>query len=359
MSIDARVQALLTSLGDAGDGVSETTDADSASEAENASAPLEGASESGAESASADTGEVSGQPPASPEAPTTADEALQLKHQMLEEKLAALREENRLRREKLEAETAAAQRAREEAEADRKAAAAERAKFEGLGKKGAIKDTLAALGIDTRDHFEAMKAEALEAGSPEAVERRLRERLEAEREAIKRELEESVGPLKQTIEQLQKERAELAKQAAEAHFESDFQAKVTKYDTLRVEYEDAELLDIARRFRDNPERLYAQAELVGLTLPPKSFTMDHILGVLRATQEQHERKRQERQAKLQPAETPKAPSNGAPKTVNGTTEKRNAGSALGNDLASSRASGAPEKPRLTWDQRVSKLAEGR
>lgn len=357
MGLEARIATLVANA----EADSGSADADSASESEGASAPIEGASDSGSESASADAEQPPAEGAASPEATTTPeDEAIRLKHQLLEEKLAALREENRLRRERLEAESAAAQKAREEAEAERRAASAERARFEGLGKRGSIKETVAALGLDPREAFEAMKAEALEAGSPEAVERRLRERLEAEREAIKKELEESVTPLKQELEALRKEREELAKQATEGQFVAEFQTQVTKYDSLRAEYDDPDLLSIARALRDDPTRLYAQAKAVGLTLPAKNFNMTHILDVLKATQEQHERKRQERLAKLRPAEAPATPAvNGAPKTVNGTTDKRNAGSALGNDLASSRASGAPDKPRLTWDQRVAKLADGR
>jgi hypothetical protein len=363
MGLEARIQSLVSSADAIDNGTTETTESDSASESESTNAPLEGASESGAESASADEGSLAAEAAASPEAPTTGDEALRLKHQILNEKLEALREENRLRRERLESEELAAKRAREEAEADRKAAAEERARFEGLKKKGSIKDTLTTLGMDPREAFEAMKAEALEAGSPEAVERRLRAELEAERDAIKKQLEESLTPLKTELEALKKEREEIQKQAAEAHFSSTVHGELAdpQYINLRAEYDDNVLLGVARKLRDNPEAFAEQVKLVGLTNIPRTYNMSHILQVLKATQDQHEERKRQNLAKLRPSEAQQtAPTTGAPaKTVNGTTEKRNAGSALGNDLASARASGAPDKPKLTWEQRVAKLAEGR
>jgi hypothetical protein len=353
-NVDARAASLIAKY-DAADG--DSSESDSASESTAANAPNEGAVVSGAESASADASEATQQAAAaSPEATTTEMEAERLRHQLLEEKLAAVREENRLRRERLEAETAAARRAREEADADRQAAAAERAKYEGLGKKGSIKDTISTLGLDPRETWELMKAEALEAGSPEAVERRLKEHLAARDEAFKKQLEESVAPLKQTIEALQKERDDLARQTFEAQFTNDFQREVARYESIRLEYDDTDLLKLARYLRDNPQEYHTHRKAAGLTPLSRGFTMTDILDVLKATQEKHERERKERESKLRPADT--AAASPSAKTVNGTTEKRNAGSALGNDMATSRASSTAAKPRESWNQRVRRLSGG-
>ncbi len=345
-SIDARVAGMLAALPD------EPTESDSTPETESASAPLDGVADSGVESASADGGESPAETAetattasaASPEAPNEA----KLRHQLLEEKLAAAREE----RQRVRAEMDRAKAAADAAEADRKAAAEERAKYDNL-KKGTFLETIKALGHDPRETFEQMKAEAIESGTPEAQIRKMEERFAAQVASYEKKLADTIAPLQETIDRLTKEKAEAAEQATEAQFAADFQAHLPQYEGLRSEYDDEALFGIVRGLKNDPSRLYAHAQSLGLTLPANGFNMIHILDVLKATQERHERIKRERQAKAAPP--PAAPA--AAKTVNGTTDKRNAGSALGNDLATSRASGSVAKPRLTFEQRIQREIE--
>jgi hypothetical protein len=296
----------------AGDG----SEADSASGASSPAAPPDGAT--------------------TPEAPTS-DPAV--KRQLLEEKVAALREARRAAQIEAKARRAAA-----EAAADRKAAAEERAKFDGL-KNGTFLETIKALGQDPRQVFEEMKREAIEANAPEAQIRRMQERFDAQ-------LREQLEPLQQTIEELRAEKEQAAARAHEAQMRADFSAHVQAYPKLREEYDDADLERLARRFVSEPDALYMHAESLGLTLPPDRFTMRHILDVLQATQDAHEQKRQQRRAAIapNPQATPAPP---VARTVNGTS----AVTTLGNDFSSTRASESTPR-ELTRDERVALMIRG-
>lgn len=227
---------------------------------------------------------------------------------------------------------------RKAAAEDRKAGAAERGKWEKIGKEGTYLDGLKELGRDPRAEWEAMNKEAIEAGTPEAIAKR-------EREALKREMDEKLTPLQREVEQLRAERdATAAKNAADAHasyLTSSFKeaAADPAFKDLRVEYADDTLLDHAKHYDKNPDQLRAHAREYGvrLTQPEKGFTMHELLQVLSAAQAAHNAGVQARRAAQSPAE----PQSANPPTVNGTAPRRNAGTAIGNDLASQRASTGP------------------
>jgi len=267
--------------------------------------------------------------PAEPETPDQAEaKARAARVALFEEKLAHAREKRQSQRlgEQAKADRKAAQ-------AERDAAAAERAKYEGL-KTGSFKETLEVLGRDPRKTWEEMNREAIEASTPEAQAKR-------DREALKREMSEEISPLKQELEQLRAERAQWAAQAHDSAVMNGFQRAVADpaFADLRIEYPDEVLLDHARHYDKNPAQLRQHAKDYGvqLTAPEKGFTMHELLQVLSAAQAAHNDGVQKRRAAQRPAE----PQSAAP-TVNGTAPRRNAASAVGNDLASARASAKPD-----------------
>ncbi len=281
----------------------------------------------------------------SPKPAVAAPGATNPVHELLLEKLAKTREERRSQRvlESARQQRDAIGREAEAAKVDREAAAAERARWENL-KSGNFLDGIKASGRDPAKVFAELQREAVEAGTPEAQMRRMRDEFD-------RQLAEQVGPLRKTIEDLT-EREKSAKAETEQHaFASDFTRTVSDdaYGALRDEYPDERLLSLADGFRSNPNALRAQAARLGVRLPDPQigFTMKDILNVLKAAQDEHEAGKTTRRA-ARTATNPSTAAQQAPTaqaTVNGTAERRNAGaSTLGNDLASSTASTA--KPSL-------------
>jgi hypothetical protein len=329
------------------------TGSDSTSESSQTSPALGG--DSGVESASANAAakpEPGKTGVATELQKTEADDsqkAQKTKHELLQEKLAHVREQRQAQQ--------IAKRAKAEADAtktDREAAKAERAKWEAL-KNGTFLEGMKALGRDPREAFEQMKDEAINAGKPEYQIKQMQERFDAA-------LKEAVEPLKKTIEELTAERAQ-AKQEQDARehnarFSSDFATQIKSPDFLGlvIEYGEERLESMVRGFVTNPGTIekYAKALGVDLTHADGRFSMREALTVLRRAQEQHEAQKQSRvQKNATPSQAASAPAEKKP-TVNGTTER--SGNPLGNQPASSRAStDAPKRPRTTRAERIEKL----
>jgi hypothetical protein len=285
---------------------------------------------------------------ASPEAPKEPNEQ-KTRQELLQERLAAVRESRREQRlgSRLKEQTA-------QAEADRKAAAEERSKWEAL-RNGTFLEGMKALGKDPRTAFEEMKEEARLAGTPEAQLAKMQERFD-------KQLSEIVEPLKKRVEELtEREKAAQAREVAQG-IARDFEGAIADeaFIDLRVEYDDAKLFGIVQTMIEEPKLFHRHAKEQGykLTRADGRYTMKDILSVLKAAQDEHDRGKKERSAKLRPAATQAPQVQGGQKTVNGTTDTRNAGSALGNDLASARTNGAKPPTRLTRQQRVQRLIEG-
>lgn len=273
----------------------------------------------------------------SPEA--TEKRARNARAQLFEEKLKAKREENQAKR-----LAAQAKADRQAAKEEREAAAAERAKYDGL-KQGSFKETLEKLGRDPRKTWEEMNREAIEASTPEAQARR-------EREEAQRSLDERFKPVLSELEQLREERAQYLAHQHETRLVNGFQqaAADPAFKALRIEYPDDALLDHAKYYDKHPAELRHHAKEFGvqLTAPEKGFTMHELLQVLSAAQAAHDAGKRAREAALSPAE----PQSAAPPTVNGTAPRRNAGTAVGNDLASQRASAKAEVSGMSVKDRV-------
>lgn len=268
-----------------------------------------------------------------------ADPEIEARTALIKERLASQREQRQAA--KLAAEARAD---REEAARDREAARGDRSKWEAL-KQGSFKEGIAALGKDPLTVFQEMQREAIEASTPEAEIKRMRADFE-------RQMGEKLTPLQETIEELKAERAEALAEKDRMALTSAFtrEAVAPEFLSLRTEYEDADLFGYVKNFVENPEQFEAAAEVYGVTLtdPEQGFTMREILTVLKAAQDAHDNGRKQRAARFQPAATQAAPS-AAKLTVNGTAERRNAGTTIGNDLAGERA--APP-PTLSRQQRV-------
>lgn len=270
---------------------------------------------------------------AAPAEPETAEQAetkaRAARVALFEEKLAHAREKRQSQR---LAEQAKAD--RKAAKEEREAAAAGRAKFDGINTVGKIRETLTHMGVNPREHWEAMNKEAIEASTPEA---------QAKRDEAAREkaLAERFAPMEQELAQLKAERAQYAAQAHENNVVNGFQRAVADpaFADLRIEYPDEILLDHARHYDKHPAELRQHARDYGvqLTAPEKGFTMHELLQVLSAAQAAHNDGVQKRRAAQRPAEP-----QSAPPTVNGTAPRRPAASAVGNDLASTRASAKPD-----------------
>lgn len=349
-----------------------TEGAEPASE-ENAAAPPDGVS-SGAGSAPADEGaSASVDGAASPGAPTIDSAAI-------ERKLAADRErrEERARKKQQAEDAAAAKREREAAEAERKADAEAREKYKSMS----WKERALAEGRDPREVWEEMRQEALAAGTPEA-------RIEAVEKLWGSKLEDSnrrIEALEKRLDDQQKahteERAREQQAVKDQRFVHAFERTLAKpeYEALTDEYQPEQLFGFAVSFRDHPEQLFERAKALGvrleweeqaaarlaagedLTDEEPTFTMSDILNVLRTTQERHYARLEEQRRKktAAPPTGPGAPPRQAPvakqPTVNGTAE-RNAGTSLGNHLASSRAADPPSLKGMSREEKVRKLAE--
>jgi len=352
-SLDAKIAAAVAAHPET---PADTPDAGSAPDALSGAPPTAGASSAESASGASDEGATAGAPPESPPGATNPE------HELLAEKLRAVREANRERREKAEARRLReeaereAKRIREEAAADRDVASKERARWEHARKD--YKSAFAEMGLNPREVYEEMTRQAIEAGTPEA-------QLRAAQEAWKAEMEQTIAPLKSEVEKLRAEREELAREQQETRFANDFQKAVRapEYESLLDEYPEHRLLGIVRglvQSEDSVTALMAEARRlnVPLTDPNRGVTMQEILSVLKATQDEHEAEKQKRRAARTAATTSEAAPTQAPSvspTVNGTAEKRNAGSTLGNDLASSRASDA--KPPIRGSTPAQRLRE--
>ena len=254
---------------------------------------------------------------------------LAAKRAVIEEKLAAQRE----RRQAMSIGPKAKQ-AMDRAKAAEAAANAERQKWESL-KSGNFRDGIAAMGRDPAKIFEEMQREAIEASTPEFELKRMRADFE-------RQMGERLAPLQETIDALKREREQAAAGAYEGQLVSAFKATVVdpEYLDLRAEYDDQGLFEYVQHFDKNPKAFFEAAKHynVRLTDPSRGFTMPEILGVLKAAQDAHDRGKQERRSKLLPASPPAQTQTGKPHTVNGTAARSNAGTPIGNDLATERAS---------------------
>ena len=292
-----------------------------------------------------DTEAAPSEPANDNETPEQVDTKLRAaRHALLEEKLKGAREKRQ------------AQRLAEQAKADRKAAAAERetaaaekAKYAGL-KEGSFKDTLKALGRDPREAWEEMNREAIEGSTPEAQAKRAEEKRQ-------KEIEDKFTPIQEELRQLREERVQWQAQQEHTRVVTNFQRSLADptFTELRVEYPDEVLFEHAQHYVSHPDDLYAAADQfsVQLTDRSKGFTMHELLQVLSAAQAAHNAGVQARRA----AQRPAAAQAGKPPTVNGTAERRNAGTANGIDLASPRATAKAEvstlSPRERMRQRVS------
>lgn len=262
-------------------------------------------------------------------APEDAARAARLK--LYEEKLAASREKRTAQRleERARAERKAASQERKSAA---EYAATERAKYDGL-KAGSFKETIQKLGHDPAKVFAEMTREAIEASTPEAAARRQQETIDA---ALKAQQER--------IDALEAERTQ-ERQAAQsrAHavqMHTHFQAALADpaFTDLRIEYPDEALLDHAQYYDKHPGELRQHAASYGvkLTQPQKGFTMHELLQVLSAAQAAHNAAKQARAAAIRPTQAEP----GRTPTVNGTADRRNAGTVT-NELAQTRASSGP------------------
>lgn len=349
--LSARINSLVgdaNALSDEGDATASESESESTS-----GAPPSG-SASGADSAAAaseGTHAPSGATAAEATAAGAATEDRTTQHALLQEKLAQARERRQAQR---IAERAKAERS--QAEADRKAAAEERSKWESLS-KGTFKEGLLAMGRDPREVFNEMVKEAEEAGTPEA-------QIASLRVMFEKQMVEKLEPLQKELEDLKKQRDEAQKQAGEARFGQDFSHVVARpeFGDLLVEYDAATLFKVVRSLRDDPARMHENARRlqVNLTGQGGGYNMLDILNVLRAQQSEHEKGKAERRARIQASNpSPAAETQAAPAkpTVNGTAEKRNAGTTLGNDLVSTTASSKGGRLATSRHDRIKKLVE--
>jgi len=310
-----------------------------------ATAPVEGEAPSGGDEAPvvpAAAGFADEVEEASAETPEAQEQSkiLAAKRAVIEEKLQAQRE-----RRQANALGPRAKEAMKRAQAAEAAANAERQKWEAL-KNGSFREGIAAMGRDPGKVFEEMQREAIEASTPEFELKRMRADFE-------KQMGEKLAPLQETIEALKREREEMAAAGYENTLVSAFKATVAdpEYLELRAEYDDQGLFEYVQHFDKNPKAFFAAAKHynVRLTDPARGFTMPEILSVLKAAQDAHDRGKQERRTKLLPASPPGQTQPGKPHTVNGTAARSNAGTPIGNDLATERA--APGR-KLSRKERI-------
>ncbi len=271
---------------------------------------------------------------AEPETPEQAEtKARAARLALYEEKLVASREKRQAQRiaERAKAERRAALDERRQAA---EFAAAEKAKYQGLGTVGKIKETAAALGLNPRDFADAVNREAIEYSTPEAAAKREQARIDAQFAEQKAEIE---ALRKERADAIEAERAHAHQSNLVTHFQAA--AADPAFKNLRIEYPDEALLDHAQYYDKNPRELHKHAREFGvrLTQPEKGFTMHELLQVLSAAQAAHDAGKQARQA----ANAPPGEQSGKAPTVNGTAERRNAGTVT-NELATQRASPGPK-----------------
>jgi hypothetical protein len=284
--------------------------------------------------------------PPSPEATTTAPDAAELRAKLQRDRD---RRAERERRKKIDDDARAAEAARKEAEAIRD-------KWAKLGKDGSIIERVKEAGGDPREVFEAMKREALESGTPEALIAKVTKTFEGQIAELK-------SALQAERDARETERRNAAQQAQEFEFQTDFQKalKVDAFAPLLEEYEPQELYPLVRSLRDDPQLLFETAEGLGvdlgidLTDPEATFNMGHIFTVMRAQQAAHEAKRQRLKKSAEPHQSQSAqPTEARRPTVNGT-EARNAGTTIGNDLAASQGTAKPDYSNESHKERLKRL----
>lgn len=258
--------------------------------------------------------------------------------ELFEEKLARQREERKAAR---LAERAAED--RRQAEEDRKAAATEREAL-AEGRKD-FRKFFQANGMDAREAFQEMTRQAIEADTPEAKIRAMQESWKAEIETWKAELAKEVDPLKEEVQRLREEKAEVQARARNQMMLSTFrEAREDKsFIDVRAEYGDEAIFNLIADWDKNPESFYEAAKTYGVALqdPAKGFSMREAFELVKVVHDLDQLKRNERRAQFLPKnESPagqEQPAQQSP-TVNGTTERRNAGLTITNDLASSSSS---------------------
>jgi hypothetical protein len=341
MNLDAKVNAIINA----------SPGADSSSDGKGGAPPS--ASSSGAESApgaaDVDAGSGSQSPAGTPGAPTLAD-IMAAKYAKVVEDRKASRVLAKARAERGETSRLAA-----EAKADRDAAAAEAKRWNDL-KTGNILETIKASGRNPREVFEQLTAEALEAGTPEAQMRRMKEEMD-------RQLADLVEPLKKTVEELTAEKKAQQEHAIETARQNDFNRHVTAaaYESLRDEYPPERLYGFVKALIESPDEFYKHQERfkVRLTTPGDGYNMQDILNVLKSVSDEHYTGVEKRRATRTAPNPSDAAPNAAPSlTVNGTAERRDAGTTtIGNDLATGRAADGKFIPRgATASQRIRERA---
>jgi hypothetical protein len=281
----------------------------------------------------------------------------------LQAKLQADRErrEAKARRKKIADDEAAAKKAREEAEADRKAAAEKAAK---LGKGTPWREHLEALGLKPTEVFREMQQEALKAGTPEAQIEAMGRAFQEQLQALEEKLSASEKSREEERTQREEESKKAANERAAREFQSDFHQATQdeRFAPLLDEYPAEKLFRIVDHLKENPAQLFQAADRLGVRLQDDggSFTMFDIFNVCLAEQTAHRAHAEEMQRRKQSAAPqtsqagPKQPPSVKP-TVNGTAVK-NAG-ALGNQIATDRASEAGAPPRESRADRVKRLGE--
>ena len=176
------------------------------------------------------------------------------------------------------------------------------------------------------------------------------------------EIEAERAERKAEREAIAAERRAAAERAQHEAFEREFDRGLSdpKYETLTDEYEPEQLFRLAQTFRAKPDFLFEQAIAlgVGLTSDDGTFTMGDILSVLKATQDRHnarlEEQRRKRTAATQTSPAgPQHPPAATKPTVNGTAA-RNAGNAMGNQLAATVAA-EPAPRKESREERVKRL----
>lgn len=320
---------------------------------ENPAAPPPDGGSSGAGSAPADAST----PGAAPEGGTTSTSpGATIDHGALREKLERdrARRAEKARQKKIEEDSAAAEQARKEAEEAK-------SKWTNFGKDKPFIEALKEAGQDPRAVFEAMKEEALKAGTPEAKIEALDKAWQARIDALEKARADEKAERDAERKALEEERRLHRARAEHSAFASDFEAGLrdAKYETLTDEYEPRQLFGIVQSLKANPAHLFKQAADMGvrLTHDDGTFTMSDILNVMKATQDRHfarlEEQRRKKNAAPQTSQaSPQQPPTSKP-TVNGTAE-RNAGNALGNNLAATRAAD-PSPRKETKEERLRRL----
>lgn len=284
---------------------------------------------------------------ASPEAPIQPPDEAELRAKL---------ERDRERREA----KAAIRRAKEEAQrrAELERQLKERDEREAARKSKTWLERLKEEGEDPRKAYEALRDEALKAGTPEAQIEQLTKAFESKLTAVE-------AQLKAEREARETREKQIAEAEQERVFGEQFQRALSMdaFKPLLEEYEPEDLFPIVRGMRDNPEALFAHAERLGvdlgidLTDPDASFNMGHIFQVLRAQQAAHEAKKQRRNQSAAPHQSQPAPPAEAKKpTVNGA-EARKAGTTIGNDLAASSAGAPPDASHEDHKARLKRLIE--